>query len=78
MTVHDIRPYSPTPASNKRKRFYLRKRKRFYFRKPGMKDIPLPGVPGSEEFMQAYAMAFAALSGAKARSRREAHRTRHE
>ena len=30
-----------------------------------MKDIPLPGVPGSEEFMQAYAMAFAALPGAK-------------
>jgi hypothetical protein len=43
-----------------------------------MKDILLPGVPGSEEFMQAYAMAFAALSRAKARSRREAHRTRHE
>src|SRR5215218_8709080 len=56
LTVHDISPYSPMPASNKRKRFYFRKR--------GMKDIPLPGVPGSEEFMQAYAMAFAALPGA--------------
>jgi integrase len=41
------------------------KRPRFYFRKRGMKNIPLPGVPGSEEFMQAYTMAFAALPDAK-------------
>src|SRR5215210_817462 len=64
MTVHDISPYSPTPASNKRKRFY--------FCKSGMKDIPLPGVPGSEEFMQAYAMAFASLPGREVDERRTA------
>jgi hypothetical protein len=33
------------------------KRQRYYFRKRGMKAIPLLGVPGSEEFMQVYAMA---------------------
>src|SRR5438477_12898826 len=25
-----------------------------YFRRPGFKRIPLPGLPGSEEFMAAY------------------------
>lgn len=34
---------------------------RHYFRKRGMKDIPLPGLPGSEEFMAAYTMALAGL-----------------
>jgi integrase len=38
---------------------------RHYFRKRGMKDIPLPGQPGSEEFMAAYAMALAGLPDAK-------------
>ena len=38
---------------------------RHYFRKRGMKDIPLPGLPGSEEFMAAYAMALAGLPTAK-------------
>lgn len=41
--------------------FRNRKRKsqrtRYYFRKRGSKTIPLPGIPGSEEFMTAYAMA---------------------
>src|SRR5262245_33964545 len=27
---------------------------RRYFRKPGCKPVPLPGVPGSQEFMAAY------------------------
>ena len=36
-------------------------RLRHYFRRPGFKRIPLPGLPGSEEFMQAYQ---AALAGA--------------
>jgi len=33
---------------------------RHYFRRPGFKQIPLPGLPGSPEFMEAYQ---AALSG---------------
>ena len=37
---------------------------RHYFRKRGMKDIPLPGIPGSEEFMAAYQMALAGMSEA--------------
>lgn len=32
-------------------------RVRYYFRRRGMKAIPLPGLPGSEEFMAAYAAA---------------------
>jgi integrase len=36
-------------------------RMRYYFRRRGEKAIPLPGVPGSEEFMAAYAMALAAI-----------------
>jgi site-specific recombinase XerC len=35
-------------------------RVRHYFRRRGEKAIPLPGLPGSEEFMAAYAMALAA------------------
>jgi integrase len=34
---------------------------RFYFRRRGGKAIPLPGLPGSEEFMAVYAAAFAGL-----------------
>lgn len=30
---------------------------RHYYRKPGCKRVPLPGVPGSDEFMDAYRMA---------------------
>jgi integrase len=37
---------------------------RHYFRKRGMSTIPLPGRPGSEEFMAAYAMALAGMSEA--------------
>jgi site-specific recombinase XerD len=37
---------------------------RHYFRKRGLKDIPLPGLPGNEEFMAAYHMALAGMSGA--------------
>jgi integrase len=36
-------------------------RVRYYFRRRGEKAIPLPGQPGSEEFMAAYAMALAAI-----------------
>ena len=36
-------------------------RVRYYFRRRGEKAIPLPGQPGSEEFMAAYAMALAAV-----------------
>jgi integrase len=35
-------------------------RMRYYFRRRGEKAIPLSGLPGSEEFMAAYAMALAA------------------
>jgi integrase len=34
---------------------------RYYFRRRGQKAIPLPGLPGSEEFMAAYAMALDAV-----------------
>jgi hypothetical protein len=36
-------------------------RVRYYFRRRGEKAIPLPGIPGSEEFMAAYAMALAVM-----------------
>jgi hypothetical protein len=36
-------------------------RLRYYFRRRGEKAIPLPGMPGSEDFMAAYAMALAAF-----------------
>lgn len=36
-------------------------RPRFYFRRRGGKAIPLPGLPGSEEFMQAYGLALASV-----------------
>jgi hypothetical protein len=32
---------------------------RYYFRKPGYKRIPLPGSPGSPEFMAAHSAALA-------------------
>src|SRR5215475_1848858 len=41
------------------------KAKRFYFRVRGRKPIRLPGQPGSDEFMQAYAMAPASLQVAR-------------
>ena len=34
-------------------------RPRYYFRRPGFKRMPLPGLPGSTEFMQAYEAALA-------------------
>ena len=34
---------------------------RYYFRRRGQKAIPLPGAPGSDEFMAAYAMALATV-----------------
>ena len=37
------------------------RRVRYYFRRRGGKAIPLPGLPGSEEFMAAYAAALAGL-----------------
>src|SRR3954468_4716054 len=36
-------------------------RVRYYFRRRGMESIPLPGIPGSEEFMAAYSMALAMI-----------------
>jgi len=36
-------------------------RQRYYFRRRGCKAIPLPGLPGSEEFMAAYAAALASI-----------------
>jgi integrase len=36
-------------------------RLRYYFRRRGVKAIPLPGLPGSEEFMAAYQAALAGL-----------------
>jgi hypothetical protein len=38
-------------------------RVRHYFRRAGAKAIPLPGLPGSEEFMAAYGAALAVISG---------------
>jgi hypothetical protein len=32
---------------------------RYYFRRPGMKAVPLPGIPGSDEFMAVYRAALA-------------------
>ena len=37
------------------------KRARYYFRRRGSKAMPLPGLPGSEEFMAAYAAALGGL-----------------
>ena len=37
------------------------KRVRYYFRRRGGKAMPLPGLPGSEEFMAAYAAALTGL-----------------
>ena len=44
------------------------KRVRYYFRRRGTKAIPLPGLPGSEEFMGAYAAALAGLPDVPAAS----------
>jgi len=36
-------------------------RMRHYFRRPGCKSVPLPGLPGSTEFMEAYQVALAGV-----------------
>src|SRR6188472_2440355 len=36
-------------------------RTRYYFRRHGCKAIPLPGLPGSEDFMAAYAAALSTI-----------------
>ncbi|MBR0778559.1 tyrosine-type recombinase/integrase [Bradyrhizobium diazoefficiens] len=41
------------------------KRERYYFRVRGQKAIPLPGKPGSDEFMTAYGLALSALEKAR-------------
>ena len=45
--------------------FQNRRRKngelRYYFRRRGFKAVPLPGLPGSEEFMAAYQTALSGL-----------------
>jgi hypothetical protein len=46
------------------------KRVRYYFRRRGGKALPLPGLPGSEEFMAAYAAALADLSQVEIGARR--------
>src|SRR5262249_11758248 len=46
------------PFANRRRK---NERVRYYFRRRGLKAIPLPGPPGSEEFMTAYQMALAAI-----------------
>jgi hypothetical protein len=40
----------------------MSQRIRYYFRKRGSKAIRLPGMPGSEEFMTAYAMALSSTA----------------
>jgi hypothetical protein len=37
----------------------VRGKRRYYFRRRGFKKVPLPGLPGSEEFMAAYQAALA-------------------
>ena len=37
------------------------RRVRYYFRRRGIKAIPLPGIPGSQEFMAAYSAALASV-----------------
>jgi hypothetical protein len=39
-------------------------RVRYYFRRPGLKAVPLPGIPGDEQFMSAYHAALASTSNA--------------
>jgi integrase len=48
-------------ANTKRKNAKVRR----YFRKRGMKTVPLPGLPGSEEFMAAYQVELAGSDAAK-------------
>ena len=43
---------------------------RHYFRRPGFKSIPLPGLPGSVDFMEAYQTALAKVPGAEIGARR--------
>jgi hypothetical protein len=40
----------------------VRGKLRRYFRRPGHKRIPLPGLPGSDEFMAAYQAAVAGVA----------------
>ena len=40
----------------------VRGKLRRYFRRPGHKRIPLPGLPGSDEFMSAYQAAVAGVA----------------
>jgi len=40
----------------------VRGKLRRYFRRPGRKRIPLPGFPGSDEFMAAYQSALAGVA----------------
>jgi hypothetical protein len=35
-------------------------KRRHYFRRAGFKSLPLPGSPGSEEFMRVYVAAYIA------------------
>jgi hypothetical protein len=39
---------------------------RFYYRRAGVKEVPLPGLPWSPEFMQAWEKAHAAYKAADA------------
>jgi hypothetical protein len=42
---------------------------RRYFRRKGAKRIPLPGLPGSEEFMTAYQAALAGITAPREMAR---------
>jgi len=53
-------------------------RVRYYFRRRGFKAIPLPGLPGSEEFMTAYQMALAAIPDQERPERREPNGAWHD
>ena len=50
---------------------------RYYFRRPGFKQIALPGLPYSAEFMEAYQAALAGVVGTAETDRREPHQARH-
>jgi integrase len=51
----------------------VRGKRRHYFRRPGYRRLPLPGLPGSEEFMAAYS---AAIAGSETAEPLGASRTR--
>jgi hypothetical protein len=51
---------------------------RRYFRRPGEPNVPLPGIPGSAEFLAAYAAALAKAPKPKSKTPSEAKARRNE